>query len=78
MANLLVRDVDEALVRSLKELAGAHGRSAEAEHRAILAAALQRPARQNLAQTLASIPNVGSDQDFERKQSSERVARVFD
>ena len=40
MADLLVRGVDDALVRTLKARAGAHGRSAEAEHRAILAAAL--------------------------------------
>jgi antitoxin FitA len=30
MADLLVRGVDEELVRVLKERAGAHGRSAEA------------------------------------------------
>ena len=29
MANLLVRGVDESLVRALKARAGAHGRSAE-------------------------------------------------
>jgi len=43
MADLLVRGIDEELVRVLKERAGAHGRSAEAEHREILAAALARP-----------------------------------
>ena len=43
MADLLVRDVDDSLVRALKEQAGAHGRTAEAEHRAILAAAPARP-----------------------------------
>ncbi len=43
MPDLLVRGVDEDIVRALKERAGAHGRSAEAEHRAILAAALARP-----------------------------------
>ncbi|MCS6780437.1 MAG: plasmid stabilization protein [Geminicoccaceae bacterium] len=36
MATLIVRQLDEALVRRLKERAAAHGRSAEAEHRAIL------------------------------------------
>lgn len=34
MADLLVRGVDEAVVKALKKRAGAHGRSAEAEHRA--------------------------------------------
>jgi antitoxin FitA len=41
MATLLVRDLDEELVAALKRLARAHGRSAEAEHRAILEAALR-------------------------------------
>ena len=43
MPDLLVRGVDDEIVRALKERAGAHGRSAEAEHRAILKAALARP-----------------------------------
>jgi plasmid stability protein len=75
MADLLVRGVDEELVRALKELAGAHGRSAEAEHREILAAALARPRRRSFAEVLASMPNVGADADFERADS-EGVARV--
>lgn len=66
MADLLVRGVDEALVKALKERAGRHGRSAEAEHREILAAALTRPKRRSLAEALACIPNVGLDSDFER------------
>lgn len=41
MASLIVRRLDEALVRRLKERARAHGRSAESEHRAILEAALR-------------------------------------
>jgi plasmid stability protein len=41
MASLLVRRLDEDLVRRLKARAAAHGRSAEAEHRAILEAALR-------------------------------------
>ncbi|MFM9073664.1 MAG: FitA-like ribbon-helix-helix domain-containing protein, partial [Cyanobium sp.] len=45
MAGLLVRGVEEALVRALKKRAGEHGRSAEAEHRAILSAALLSPRR---------------------------------
>ncbi len=41
MAQLLVRDIPEALVLALKERAAAHGRSAEAEHRLILEEALR-------------------------------------
>lgn len=36
MATLIVRKLDEDLVQRLKARAKAHGRSAEAEHRAIL------------------------------------------
>jgi plasmid stability protein len=41
VATLLVRRLDEELVRRLKVRASAHGRSVEAEHRAILEAALR-------------------------------------
>lgn len=78
MANLLVRGVDESLVRALKERAGSHGRSAEAEHREILATALARPRRRSFAQVLASMPNVGTDADFERVHSVTGASRVFD
>lgn len=40
MAQLLIRDVPEALIRALEERAAANGRSAEAEHRLILQDAL--------------------------------------
>jgi hypothetical protein len=40
MAQLLVRNLDRELVRALKERAARRGRSAEAEHRAILESAL--------------------------------------
>lgn len=43
MANLLVRNVDEDIVRALKARAGLHGLSTEAEHRQILSAALLKP-----------------------------------
>jgi plasmid stability protein len=78
MPDLLVRGVDDELVRALKERAGAHGRSAEAEHRAILAAALARPRRRTFAEVLASIPDVGLDADFERIDSAGRAPHVFD
>lgn len=79
MPTLLVRDIDETLVRALKERAGRHGRSAEAEHRAILAEALARPTRRSLAEVLRTMPDVGTDADFTRQQSgSAEVRRVFD
>ena len=67
MADLLVRGVDDALVQALKKRAGDHGRSQEAELRAILATALLGPPRRNLAELLAAMPDVGVDADFQRQ-----------
>ncbi|MFL9874476.1 FitA-like ribbon-helix-helix domain-containing protein [Paraburkholderia megapolitana] len=77
MANLLVRGIDDALVQSLREQAAAHGRSAEAEHREILAHALRRPRKRSFAEVLMSMPDVGEDADFERVNDSGEAARVF-
>jgi len=77
VANLLVRGVDEALVRALKERAGASGRSAEAEHRAILADALARPRRRTFAEVLSAMPDVGADADFERAEGHSEAPDVF-
>ena len=41
MSQLTVRSISAELVRTLRERAAAHGRSAEAEHREILRKALQ-------------------------------------
>jgi plasmid stability protein len=78
MADLLVRGVDDALVQALKKRAGAHGRSQEAELRAILAAALLSPPRRNLAELLAAMPDVGVDSDFQRQDQPPAAADVFD
>ncbi len=78
MPDLIVRGVDEALVRALKARAGALGRSAEAEHREILAAALVGPRKRSFAEVLAAMPDVGRDADFERVQSNGEPPRVFD
>lgn len=77
MANLIVRNLDDNIVQALKRRAAEHGRSAEAEHRAILESALVKTRRRTLAQALAAMPEVGKDEDFERKQS-ERTRNVFD
>lgn len=78
MPDLLVRGVDDDLVQALKKRAGAHGRSQEAELRAILAAALLSPPRRNLAQLLAAMPDVGVDTDFQRQDDQAAAADVFD
>ena len=68
--NLVVRNVEESVVLTLKQGAAAHGRSAEAEHREILRAALTRPARRPVAQVLASMPDVGEDADFDVRHTA--------
>lgn len=78
MSSLLVRGLDEALIHALKQRAAANGRSAEAEHRAILQEILQTPPRRSFADVLASMPDVGLDSDFYRRQSDEPAADVFD
>lgn len=62
---LVVRNVDEGLVRALKRRASRHGRSAEAEHREILRDALAADIeRASFKHALASMPDVGTDDDF--------------
>lgn len=63
-ANLIVRNVDENIAAALKQRAAAHGRSAEAEHREILAQALTRPKRRDIRDVLRDMPDVGEDADF--------------
>ena len=77
MADLLVRGVEEVLVRALKKQAGEHGRSAEAEHRDILKAVLLSPPRRTLADLLAAMPDVGRDEDFERRSEGVALLNPF-
>lgn len=73
MANLIVRNIDEDIVKALKARAGLMGVSAEAEHRKILIDALLQPQKRHLSDALKAIPSVGSDSDFERKQDDGHV-----
>lgn len=77
LANLIVRNLDEKLVQALKRRAARHNRSAEAEHRAILEQALVKTHRKTVAEVLASMPDVGKDEDFERTEHKE-ARDVFD
>ncbi len=71
VANLVVRNVDDAIALTLKQRAASYGRSAEAEHREILKQALSGPKRRSLAEILMSMPNVGEDADFDRHAGKE-------
>lgn len=73
MAQLMVRNLPDDLVRALKQRAARRNRSAEQEHREILKAALQGPRRKPLADVLGSMPNAGEDEDFARQQSDRRA-----
>jgi len=74
MAQLIVRNVDKAVVKALRSRAARHGRSAEAEHREILRAALAGGSPSDLKQHLLRMPGVGLDRDF--RPSRGRARRV--
>ncbi|MFZ5476557.1 MAG: FitA-like ribbon-helix-helix domain-containing protein [Myxococcota bacterium] len=68
MAQLIVRNIDPAVVAALRERAARHGRSAEAEHRQILREVLLSDERAEAFKAwLGSMPEVGEDTDFERR-----------
>lgn len=67
--NLIVRNVDDDLALALKQRAAANGRSPEAEHLEILKKSLERLHRHSSADVLASMPNVGDDEDFDVRKS---------
>ncbi|HKU43095.1 MAG TPA: hypothetical protein VJR89_33275 [Polyangiales bacterium] len=75
MAQLVVRNIDATLVRALKLRAAARGVSAEAEHRAILREALMPKKRKvaSFKRVLASMPDVGQDEDFEFDRDLDRA-----
>lgn len=72
MAQLIVRNIDETLVRKLKQRASRRGCSAEAEHRSILRAALQPESPAGLKSLLQEMPDVGDDADFSRPRDPGR------
>lgn len=72
MTQLIVRNLEEEVVRELKIRAARHGRSAEAEHREILRQVLLRTGGKTLKEHLLAMPPVGEDADFERMPDSGR------
>jgi len=78
MPQLLVRQVEEKLVRKLKARAGQHGVSMEEEHRRILRDALLGTSKKkrSFKDYLLSMPNVGEDKDFERGPQIERPVEL--
>jgi plasmid stability protein len=68
MPQLIVRQIEETVVKKLKQRAGAHGVSMEEEHRRILRQSLMgKPGnRTSFKEALLAMPHVGNDADFER------------
>ena len=66
MAVLIIRNIDDGIVQALEERAARHSRNAEAEHRLIPERILPGPGKRSFAQVLASMPNVGEDEDFKQ------------
>jgi antitoxin FitA len=71
MAQLVVRNIEEEVVRALKLRAAQNGRSAEAEHRELLKAALLKPPTKSFKEFLLSMPDVGKI-----RRSKSRARRV--
>jgi len=77
MAQLIVRNLPDDVVRGLKVRAARHGRSAEAEHRRILEEALRpKSGPKTLKNALLAFPDVGYDADFAPRRGLGRRARL--
>ena len=76
MAQLIVRNLEEGVVRRLRARAARHGRSAEAEHRDILRRALAGSETRTLGDALLTMPACGHDGDFERPRELPRRMRL--
>ena len=70
MPQLIVRRIEEKVVKKLKQQAGARGVSMEEEHRRILRESLlgKSAGRLSLKAYLLQFPDVGSDHLFERQR----------
>jgi plasmid stability protein len=78
MAQLIVRNVDEEVVKALKLRAAQKGVSTESEHRDILRSVLLRgPERPPFKSVLASMPDFGQDDDFLSERDSDRKNGLF-
>ena len=69
MAQLIVRNIEDELVKELRLRAARNGQSAEEEHRQILRRALA-PSHfsSSFKELLEQMPEVGNDEDFERSK----------
>ena len=76
MGQLIVRKVDDEVIRALRVRAAQNRRSAEAEHREILRQALKSGRRRKtFKDALLEMPAVGDDSDFDRSRDFGRKTR---
>jgi len=75
MGSVLVRNLPEATHRALKNMAAKHGRSAEAELRHIIEAAVRPPKRLKLGTELAKIGKEIGMNDEEWAMFQENIKR---
>jgi len=77
VAQLIVRNLEDSVVKALRERAVSNGRSTEAEHREILREALSRIRRGTSLKTLLSeMPDAGDDADFARPRGKARKVHL--
>jgi antitoxin FitA len=77
VAQLIVRNLEDSVVKALRERAVSKGRSTEAEHREILREALSKIRRGTSLKTLLSdMPDAGDDADFARPRAKARKVRL--
>jgi len=74
MAQLIVRRIEDSVVRKLRATAAALGVSVEEAHRRILRKSLlgDAAAPASFKEHLSSIPDIGDDSIFERKRTTSR------
>jgi plasmid stability protein len=74
MPQLIVRQIEDKVVRKLKARAGLHGVSTEEEHRRILREALlgKRARRPSFKEYLLKMPDAGPDVVFDRARDTGR------
>jgi antitoxin FitA len=77
VAQLIVRNLEDVVVKALRERAASKGRSTEAEHREILREALVKIRRGTSLKTLLTeMPAAGDDADFARPRAKTRKVRL--
>jgi antitoxin FitA len=77
LAQLIVRNLEDSVVKALRERAASNGRSTEAEHREILREALARFRRRTSLKTLlGEMPDAGDDTAFARPRAKARKVRL--